>query len=467
LLANLVNNEFYNQGVNTLESGQLVANGSLFKLPGGDMQVAVGAETRRQSLRNTTFQGPIDSFLNAGVYPADRTVNAGFAELQIPIVGDGNAVTGVKSLAFNAAVRYDHYSDFGGTTNPRFGLDYKPFNDLRLRANYQTTFVAPSLADSGNKVDTRLQLTTLSANVYRAFIAGAGVNLKPEEGKTFSFGADWSPSQVEGLTVSATYWRTTIDNIVSQALSAFGGSAGASATSYNVCGSGFQTLVPSPNGPCSLGLLTSLQNSFVRIDNAAAPGIGTLADLFAPGVTISAVIDARRNNFGSAKFQGIDSSISYGRDIGRFRVTGDIGGTYNLQRKIASLAGRPYVDYLNGQLVLSTPRYNAFASLGAKTGPFNGRLTVSHNSGVDIPVSQGAAINQFHIASYTVADFFLNVDLGDIAFFKQNSLEFAVNNLFDTDPPYSGAQPNAQAAAGFSNGGTLGRLFRLGIRTKF
>ena len=467
LLASLVNNEFYNQGINTLESGQVVANGAVFELPGGDVRIAVGSEWRRQSLRAKTFLGPIGSFANVGVYPADRTIKAGFAEVLVPIVGDRNAMTAVQSLDVNVAVRYDDYSDFGGTSNPRFGLDYKPFNDLRLRTNYQTTFVAPSLADSGNRVDTRLQLTELAPNVYRAFIAGAGTNLKPQEGKTFSIGADWTPSQIDGLSVSATYWRTRIDDVVSQALGAFGGSVGAAATTYNVCGSGFQTLVPSSSGACTLAFLNSLQSTFVRIDNAAAPGIGTLNDLFAPGVTVAAVIDARRNNFGSAKFQGIDSNVAYGRDVSFGRIVGEVGGTYNLVRDISSRAGGVFVDNLSGALIQATPRYNVFASIGATSGPFNGRLTVSHNAGVDIPLSQSVAISQTHIGSYTVADLFLSADLGDVAILKDNELEFAVANLTDKDPPYSGAQPNPQATGGFGNGGTLGRMFRLGLRTKF
>jgi outer membrane receptor protein involved in Fe transport len=108
-----------------------------------------------------------------------------------------------------------------------------------------------------------------------------------------------------------------------------------------------------------------------------------------------------------------------------------------------------------------------FASIGATSGRFNGRLTMSHNAGVDIPPARAVAIGQTHIGSFTVADLFFSADFGDIKFLKDNTLEFAVTNLFDADPPYSGAQPNAQAPGGFDNGGTLGRMFRLGLRTKF
>src|SRR5262249_39936237 len=64
LAANLLNNEFYNQGINTLSSGEIAANGNVFQLPGGEVKIAAGSELRRQSISSTTFLGPIGSFLN-------------------------------------------------------------------------------------------------------------------------------------------------------------------------------------------------------------------------------------------------------------------------------------------------------------------------------------------------------------------------------------------------------------------
>ena len=36
----------------------------------------------------------------------------------------------VKTLEANVAVRYDDYSDFGGTTNPKFSLRWQPTKQL-------------------------------------------------------------------------------------------------------------------------------------------------------------------------------------------------------------------------------------------------------------------------------------------------------------------------------------------------
>ena len=51
----------------------------------------------------------------------------------------------MKSLDFTAAARYDHYSDFGSTTNPKVGFRFQPSKAFLLRGSYSTGFRAPSL----------------------------------------------------------------------------------------------------------------------------------------------------------------------------------------------------------------------------------------------------------------------------------------------------------------------------------
>lgn len=47
------------------------------------------------------------------------------------------------TLTLSAGLRYDHYSDFGGTTNPRLGLIYHLFHPTTLKLLYGTAFRAP------------------------------------------------------------------------------------------------------------------------------------------------------------------------------------------------------------------------------------------------------------------------------------------------------------------------------------
>jgi iron complex outermembrane receptor protein len=49
-----------------------------------------------------------------------------------------------KNLLLNAGVRYDHYSTFGGTANPRAGLIYNPRQKTTLKFLYGTAFRAPN-----------------------------------------------------------------------------------------------------------------------------------------------------------------------------------------------------------------------------------------------------------------------------------------------------------------------------------
>jgi outer membrane receptor for ferrienterochelin and colicins len=50
----------------------------------------------------------------------------------------------VQNLILNAGVRYDHYDNFGGTTNPRIGLIYSPFAGTTIKAVFGQAFRAPN-----------------------------------------------------------------------------------------------------------------------------------------------------------------------------------------------------------------------------------------------------------------------------------------------------------------------------------
>lgn len=468
VLADLADYELYSRGVNKLTSGTLTAAGTLFSLPGGDVKLAAGGEIRRQSLLDQTVTGDIGNRAGLMSFASKRTVKALFAELQVPVVGDGNSMPGLRELSLNGAVRYDHYSDFGGTTNPRVGFDYRPFEDFVVRANYQTTFVAPSLADSGNLIDTRFQITPrtgVPGTGYLVFIAGAGQNLAPQTGRTFSIGAEWAPKG-SGIRIGATYWNTRLKNIISQALAAYGSSQAASTTAFNLCGVGGGTWTASANGPCTQAYLESIQDIWKRIDNGATPAIQQLSDLFQPGVTLIGVIDARRNNFGTAKLEGIDFTASYNTDTSFGSLFAQVAGTYNLTKKIANVPGRPYVDYLNGTATIAgSPKINLVTSIGGTSGPATVRANLRHNGGYDIPTNLSPG--QSRVGSYTVVDLYAGVALDKWVGQEGTRLDITVNNLFDQDPPFYGAAGNANRPWGYANGGTLGRTVALGLTTKF
>jgi iron complex outermembrane receptor protein len=127
----------------TMDQVDFQLSRDLAQLPGGFLAFAIGGEWRQEKL--TDVPAPI---LDTGdimgnpfeISPQDasRHVGALFAELNIPVV---------KGLEIGASLRYDRYSDFGGTTNPKVALRWQPVRTLLVRGAWGTGFRAPSLPD--------------------------------------------------------------------------------------------------------------------------------------------------------------------------------------------------------------------------------------------------------------------------------------------------------------------------------
>ena len=117
------------------------------RLPGGSVKLAAGAEYReeglggllspvRQSRRftyRTVFRATLRhssrkrSFRSSG----PTTPRAAFASLDLSIAG-----------------RYEEYSDFGDTFNPKFGVSWSPIDALTVHGSWGTSFRAPGLAEN-------------------------------------------------------------------------------------------------------------------------------------------------------------------------------------------------------------------------------------------------------------------------------------------------------------------------------
>jgi iron complex outermembrane receptor protein len=71
-----------------------------------------------------------------------------------------------KNLVLNLGLRYDHYSTFGGTTNPRAGLIYSPREKTTFKFLYGQSFRAPNFFElfydvPGNEANPSLQPETV------------------------------------------------------------------------------------------------------------------------------------------------------------------------------------------------------------------------------------------------------------------------------------------------------------------
>lgn len=188
--------------------GSAIGRGTLFRVPGGNVDMAIGAEWRREKML-------FDDFVRIS---RDRNVSAAFTELRVPIVGAAQRVPGVGSLSLTLAARYDEYTDFGDTVNPQYGVVWKPTGDLTVRASYGTSFRPPSLYElfaprtevSGSAVDPRRE----GEISFPTFTTGGNANLEPIEAESLSAGLVFSPRFLEPLRLSLTYWEIKLDRRV-------------------------------------------------------------------------------------------------------------------------------------------------------------------------------------------------------------------------------------------------------------
>ena len=115
----------------------------IMALPGGGLGVAFGGEHRWEAANNPPVPFTDTSEivgLGYSAFSSKRRVLALFGEVTAPVT---------KWLELSGAVRYDHYSDFGDTTNPKFGFKIKPIEQLAIRGTYSEAFRAPGPAESG------------------------------------------------------------------------------------------------------------------------------------------------------------------------------------------------------------------------------------------------------------------------------------------------------------------------------
>lgn len=188
---------------NDLSEVDLKADGPIAQLAGGPLKAAVGAGARREHL----------STVNGQTGSASRHIVSGFVELSVPIVGQGNAMQGLKALELSAAVRAERYNDFGSTTNPKLGLTWVPLEDLKIRGTWGTSFKAPDLNDKYGAIDAAIfDLPDVGGNVTRSLVAlGANRELGPEKAHTWTAGADYHVnfSSNASAVTSLTYFNTT------------------------------------------------------------------------------------------------------------------------------------------------------------------------------------------------------------------------------------------------------------------
>jgi iron complex outermembrane recepter protein len=189
-------------------------DGVLVSLPAGPVRYAVGAQYRKESFGSTFILPVTDNTF----YPS-RDVDAGYVELHVPVIGQTTSSHGDPALELSLADRAEHYSDFGSTNNPQFGLIGRASSSVTIRGTYGTSFVAPLLSQL-NPVPS--QVVPLPGTLFSPVpgqtipntlaVFGGNPDLTPEKARVWTVGLDFKPPEVEGLTAKLTYYDIVFTN---------------------------------------------------------------------------------------------------------------------------------------------------------------------------------------------------------------------------------------------------------------
>ena len=235
---------------NATKQVQFDANGELWDLPAGAMQLAVGALYRQQSMNYTVTP---DAVLNLATGKCQilqegcgspgrgsQNVKELYAESLIPLLADQ---PWAHSLNVDVGVRTSHYNTSGSTTNGKIALEWRPIADLLVRGTVSQVFRAPNLDELYDGVTliqpslndpcvglTATQLaqhaaacqsvppgwvnTNQQVNTYYSGASTVGQSLKPEKGKSIDFGLVYDPGWISGLSTSVDFWHIYLTNLL-------------------------------------------------------------------------------------------------------------------------------------------------------------------------------------------------------------------------------------------------------------
>ena len=342
--------------------------------------------------------GPFVSRSDTRNYNISRSVSALFGEMRVPVT---------DKLELTGALRYEYYGgNFGSTTNPKLSARWQALDWLAFRAGAGTTFRAPPA----------LSLTTLTTRTTTGYnLPGVGQlfryndvvgdpNLRPETAKTYNVGA----------IIQTSMFQATIDY-------------------YKI---NFKDQLTSEQAPALVtALFPSADPSTWQCNNAALVARMT----FVNGICSPINFQGARTfliNGPAAELQGIDvqADVTLPWRPLDGRLTAGVDGNYLIKYQVGAVVTRegivitPALDQAGKMLSFdSFPKYRANIYLNWNNGPNNLRWTTHYTKG---PTNIAIASLPSKVDDEIVSDL---VYLRDLPW--DTKLTFAINNVFDSDPP--------------------------------
>lgn len=402
-----IENRIDNHWVTELSVFNALADGNLFELPGGNAKLAVGVERRENSLRANSITGD-------RLFDLDRDVTAAFSEFFLPIVGRGNRRGGVESLELSIAARFEEYSDFGSTFDPKLGAAWSPVESFVVRATVGTSFRAPLLdeldASRGTLFITNAPDPASPTGRTRTIIRlGNATKLDPQEGTTWTAGIDYQPVWAGNFNANLTYFETEVDDFIDTPTRRFFDPLRDPETFAPI-------ITRDPDAATVLALFDDPNFNSTPI----------------PPEDIGAIVDLRITNVAKLEVRGFDLGLSYGidSDWGALDASINVSQFIDHKRQVANgplvekadTLGFPATPKLRGSLSWSLSRLTATAFVN-----HIGSYTDDRVPDEPRPVS-----------SWTTWDIDVRYNLGSL--FGDANGESAVSvsaqNIFDEDPPF-------------------------------
>jgi len=142
-------------------------------------------------------------------------------------------------VTFNVASRFSDFETFSGlkesADTQKAGIEFRPHSDWLIRGTWSEGFRAPNISElflggtdsfpslddpcasgtaiPGTKVNCPVGLGP-QANPQIRITAGSNPLLTPETSESITAGLVWSPSFVEGLSISLDYYKIDINNAI-------------------------------------------------------------------------------------------------------------------------------------------------------------------------------------------------------------------------------------------------------------
>lgn len=419
--------------------------GTLFNLPAGPVQAAVGAEFRRDSA-----SGDVDALTAAGLFAAPQVtslpetvqeVTEAYVEASIPLLAD---LPFARSLSLDLTGRATNYSGFGDATPWKIGLEYQPNDQILVRVTRSADIRAPSAAESNPKtVTTFLPLNDPfgGGNHQIGSISGGNPNLKLESATTNTAGIVIKPDFLPGFRASLDWYDITVEDAI-DAVSAPNILA-ACATTNLLCN------LITFSGAVKASPVISVQSNFQNVALVHAEGYEFQSDY-----TIEDV-------WGGS--MGLQLNANYVEDLHSVGGTGLITRMDGVTGNAGSLAGIGGVPSYKIDALASYSRANWTITAHGRYIPesiLDPTKIGPDQDGYNINLPNSVSNNSVSARSYL--DLSGSLQLPSIQGSSKAELYASITNVFDLDQP-----PELRLFGNPLQYDTVGRAFRIGLRARW